>query len=350
MASVLLLPFLLTWGETSRRSWFYRILAILFGLATLITQTLTGVVALGPVMLVWLVQRRSRRLVDQGRRNRRASWWRSRSRQGSAIVCSAKPTGSRTGNWYRLLSARGDGWTAAGEMIRDHRDYSGSGRPPTPTSTIPNRLAWLTQNGGTGGRDELASHFQWAHCDPLQMVAELGVPGIAWMALLLLGVVTARTDEPSRLPLTAAAAAPFLLLHYPTHLAVGLIPIGLCHRPHDRPHTTIATFNGADARVPVAIAVVVLAAAGAFWQLRRVAVDVWMGGLEMRMALAQARDPGSREPRWGPRSSPRSCPVSGGSALQSGAVLRTLGRASPPAGDAAGAETAFRASFDGLAA
>ncbi len=62
MASVLLLPFLLTWGEASSRKWFFRALATLFALATLISQTLTGIAALGLVMLVWLVQRRSRRL------------------------------------------------------------------------------------------------------------------------------------------------------------------------------------------------------------------------------------------------------------------------------------------------
>jgi O-antigen ligase len=344
MAAVLLLPFFLTWGEASSRPWFFRTLAVLFALATLISQTLTGIAALGLVILVWLVHRRSRRL------------WVAVPALGALVIAVGLAAGLgdrlqrevgrvRTGNWYRLLSARGDGWTAAEQMIRDH-SVLGVGAAAYTHQYYPSRLAWLTHNGGTGGRNELASHFQWAHCDPLQVTAELGIPGVLWMVLFGWALMSAGPRAGPILPLTAAAATPFLLLHYPTHLAVGLIPIGLCLAHTIASDHPLRTIEWRRARVPVAIAAVIFAAAGAFWQLRRVAVDVWMGGLEMRMSMVQGQDPGTRA-RMGTAVESQILPRLGRLGVDGPALWRTLGRARLLRQDAAGAETAFRTSYAG---
>jgi hypothetical protein len=344
MASVLFLPFLLTWGESSSRPWFFRALAVLFALATLLTQTLTGIAALGAVTAVWLVQRRSRRL------------WISVAGVGTLMVAVALAAGLgerlqreagrvRAGNWYRLLSARGDGWTAAEEMIRTH-PVAGVGAAGYTHQYYPSRLAWLTRNGGTGSREELASHFQWAHCDPLQIIAELGLAGFVWMVLFGWALITAGPRAGPLLPLTAAAAAPFVLLHYPTHLAVGLIPICLCLAHTIALAQPATTIEWRRARVPIAAALVVLAGAGVFWQLRRVAVDVWMGGLELRMALVQDADATTRA-RTGAAVESQILPRIGRLGIHGPALWRTLGRARLLRGDAEGAVTAFETSFLG---
>jgi hypothetical protein len=324
MASVLLLPFLLTWAESSSRPWFFRALTVLFALATLITQSLTGIAALAAVMLVWLVQRRSRRL------------WIAVAGVGALVVAIALAAGLghrlqreanqvRAGNWYRLFSARGDGWTAAEEMIRTN-PVAGVGAACYTHQYYPSRLAWLTRNGGTGGRGELASHFQWAHCDPLQVIAELGIPGAVWMVLLGWALITAGRRAGPFLPLTAAAAAPFVVLHYPTHLAVGLIPICLCLAHTIACGQPPQPFNWRRARVPVVIAALVLAAAGVFWQLRRVAVDVWIGGLELRLAQVQGEDAASRA-QIGMAVESQILPRIGRLGIHGPELWRTLGRA-----------------------
>jgi hypothetical protein len=344
MASVLFLPFLLTWGESSSRPWFFRALTVLFALATLITQTLTGIAALAAVMLVWLVQRRSRRL------------WIAVAGVGALVVAVALAAGLgqrlqreadhvRAGNWYRLFSARGDGWTAAEEMIRNH-PVAGVGAAGYTHQYYPSRLAWLARNGGTGGRDELASHFQWAHCDPLQVIAELGIPGAVWMVLFGWALITAGRRAGPILPLTAAAAAPFVFLHYPTHLAVGLIPICLCLAHTVASADPATTFEWHRARVPIATALVILAGVGVFWQLRRVAVDVWVGGLELRLALVQGEDAASRA-RMGSAVESQILPRIGRLGIHGPELWRTLGRARLLRGNASGAESAFNTSFAG---
>ncbi len=344
MASVLFLPFLLVWGESSSRPWFFRALATLFALATLLTQTLTGIAALGAVTLVWLVQHRSRRL------------WITATGVGALVVAVALTAGLgerlqreagrvRAGNWYRLLSARGDGWTAAEEMIRNH-PVAGVGAAGYTHQYYPSRLAWLTRNGGTGGREEFASHFQWAHCDPLQMVTELGIPGVVWMVLFSWALITAGRRAGPLLPLTAAAAVPFVVLHYPTHLAVGLIPICLCLAHTVASARPARTIEWRRARVPIAAALVMLAGAGVFWQLRRVAVDVWMGGLELRMAMVQGADAAARA-RTGAAVESQILPRVGRLGIHGPELWRTLGRARLLRGDAAGAESAFETSFTG---
>lgn len=130
----------------------------------------------------------------------------------------------RSGDWYLLLSARGDGWSAAAEMIRE-RPLTGVGAGRYTCRFAPARLAWLEAHGGTGARGELATHFEWAHCDPLQLVAELGVPGWVWLAGLGWALAAPGVRRhPAWLP-SLVVVAPFALLHYPFHLALTVLPL-----------------------------------------------------------------------------------------------------------------------------
>ena len=84
------------------------------------------------------------------------------------------------------------------------------------------------------------------------------------------------------------------MLHYPTHLALGLIPtaIMLAHlvaldggttRPvHSRLTRTLATVG------LLAVLVVV-----GMWQMRQLALDLWRGDLERRLAAAQSTTDGA---------------------------------------------------------
>jgi len=342
MAAVLLLPFLLTWGEDSSRPWLHRVLAVILALAALITQTLTGVAALAALLVIWLIQKRSKRL------------WLTTLGLGALIITVALAAGLgnrllkasnriQEGDWYRVFSARGDGWSAATEMIRE-RPLGGVGAANYTQLYYPSRLAWLTRHGGTGARAELASHFQWAHCEPLQLVAELGIFGIAWMAAFVLAIVSIRKRAGPLLPLAVAAWAPFALLHYPSHLAVGLIPIALVLAHLIATAEPPRTFQWRRARLPVTTVIVVLAIVAAGWQLRRVAVDLWIGGNELRLTMSGDLDPANRarlaatiEAQILPRIQrlPSAAPT----------LWRTVGRARLVRQEAAGAEAAFRTAY-----
>ncbi len=339
MAAVLLLPLLLTWGEDSSRPGLYRILAAILASAALITQTLTGVVALAALLVVWLLQKRSQRL------------WLTTLGLATVIVAVALAAGLgdrlllesgriQKGDWYHLFSARGDGWSAAAEMIRE-RPLSGVGAANYTQLYYPSRLAWLGRFGGTGARGELASHFRWAHCDPLQVVAELGIPGIAWIAALALAIVSTRKSAGPLLPLAVAAWAPFALLHYPTHLAVGLIPIALVLAHLVATAEPPRTFQWQRARLPIATVVAIVAIFAAGWQLRRVAIDLWIGGNELRLAMSGDLDPARRARLSAAIEAqilnrihrlPSAAPT----------LWRTVGRARLVRREAAGAEVAFR--------
>lgn len=342
MAAALLLPLLLVWSEAPRRRWLPGVLIVLFSLAILISQTLAGIASLAAVLLVWLIRRRSRTL------------WVSVALIGSLVLALGLAAGlgdrlqrdaerALSGNWYHLFSARGDGWAAAGEMIRN-RPMTGTGAANFSHLYYPSRLAWLERGGGTGGRSEAASHFEWAHCDPLQLLAELGLAGVLWMAALAWALIGCRSRAGPLLPLAAAAAAPFLLLHYPTHIAIGLIPITLVLGEIVNRAQPLHTLGWHRARLPVVAALVLLLVAGAWWQLRRVAVDVWMGGLELRMALSQRAEPEIRE-RLGTAVEAQIMQRIGRLPLTAPSLWRSVGRARFLRGDAAGAEAAFRTSF-----
>ena len=343
MAAVLLLPFLLAWGESSTRPRLYRGLAAILALGAAVSQTLTGIVALSLLVLVWLIQKRSKTL------------WLTTLGFGAALVAVALASGMTTrlqaeanrllkGDFYRLFSARGDGWSAGAEMIRS-RPVSGVGAANYTHLYYPSRLEWLTRKGGTGRRGELASHFQWAHCDPLQHTAELGLVGIGWMATLGFAIFQVRKRAGSILPLAIAAWAPFALMHYPAHLAVGLIPIALILAHLIASHGETRSRPWRIARVPLATLLVALTVTASWWQLRRVATDLWVGGNEMRLVIAERAEPTIRARM---AAAVEAQILSRIDRLPSIAptLWRTVGRARLVRRDAGGAEMAFRTAYD----
>ncbi len=339
MACVLLLPLLLTQFEGGRRrSHWYVLTAVLAG-AAVVTQTLTGIAGLTLLTVVWLVQTRSRRAAVTA------------AALALVIAAAAAATGIgqrlvtqaerlTRGDWYLLLSARADGWTAASEMIRQ-RPVVGVGAANYTVEYYPSRLRWLVRNEGTGGRNELASHFQWAHCDPLQLAAELGAPGAVWAAVTAWALFATRRRAGPLLPLAAAAWLPFALLHYPGHLAVGLVPtsIALAAILADAgPRVDMVWRRG---RLSAVAAIAVLAAASVSWQMRRVAVDVWMGSSGLRLQALQAA-PRDARLRGAAGIEAEIAPRIGGLPLQAAELWRMVGRTRLLRNDPDGAAAAFR--------
>jgi O-antigen ligase len=343
MAAVLLLPFVLSWGENSTRPRLYRGVAVVLTLGAMASQTLTGLAALSFMLLIWLIQKRSKTL------------WLTTLGVGAALVAVALATGLATrlqvevnrvrrGDYYQLFSARGDGWSAGLEMIRS-RPVRGVGAANYTHLYYPSRLEWLTRKGGTGRRGELASHFQWAHSDPLQQTAELGVLGIGWMIALATAVYRTRKRAGPILPLAIAAWTPFALLHYPAHLAVGLIPIALILAHLIASRGEPSSFQWQKAGISLASVCMVIAVAASWWQIRRVATDLWVGGNELRLVLTEQAAPEIRARMAAAVEAqilaridrlPASAPT----------LWRTVGRARLVRGDAERAETAFRTAYD----
>jgi O-antigen ligase len=343
MAAVLLLPLLLV-GEAGSPSRFHMFLVLALSLATLLTRTLSGIGALSILFIVWLVQQRSRKL------------WTWVAIVGAVFLMVALAAGlgkrlvrgyeqARKGNWYTLLSARGDGWTAASEMVRT-RPVTGVGAANFDYLYYPSRLSWFQRNGGVGKRGELASHFSAAHSDPLQLTAEFGIFGLLWMIALLVTLAGVRKRAGPLLPLAAAAYAPFALLHYPTHLTVALIPIGLIMGDIIGKTQNIERVDWLRARAPVAALLIIVAIVGAGWQLRRVAGDLWVGSLDMVLAISQQAAPEIGTRRAAETEAavlsridrmPRVAPT----------LWRTVGRARLMRRDFKGAEEAFRTAYEG---
>jgi O-antigen ligase len=289
MAAVLVLPLFLANSQRLSRSWRWRGLALLLASSVVMTRTLTGVAALAAVAAVWLWQQRSRRA------------WMAAGAVALLLAVVAATTGLggriveqvdrlRRGEFYALLSARADGWTAATEMIRSH-PATGVGGANFTVAYYPSRVDWLQRNGGSGGRGEIASHFEWAHNDPMQLQAELGIPGIAWAIALVATIIGARRRAGPLLPLAAAAWTPFALLHYPMHLTVGLIPTSLVLAHLVQADREPVERDWRRWRRPITIAAVILAVAIAWWQLQRVAVNLWMGGNDIRLQVLEKAPP-----------------------------------------------------------
>ena len=287
MAAVLLLPLLLVNARRHQSSWWRWLVIVILVIAAALSQTFTGAIALAAVALVWLIQRRSWKL------------WAGATAVAILAVALAFATGLsgrvqrqirllQLGDTYSLLSARADGWTAAAEMVREH-PFTGVGAGHYTHAFYPSRLAWLEARSAIGRRGELATHFEWAHCDPLQLVAELGVVGAIWLAVLVWSLFRARPRGDPLIPLAAAAVTPFLLLHYPTHVAVGMVPITLvlAHILAAQDTVTLPKLTGIW-RGMVPIILIGIAVAGSIWQMRRVALDVWRANLERGLAYAAA--------------------------------------------------------------
>ena len=289
--AVLLLPVLLAATASRRRAWPRWLLAGVLAVAAVVSQTFTGYLALAAMAAVWLARRRSLKL------------WLATA--GVAALALALALGSglgdrvrrqlrqaELGDWYSVMSARSDGWTAAAEMVRE-RPLQGVAAGHFTHAYFPSRLAWLEARSATGRRGELATHFEWAHCDPLQQAAELGAIGGLWVVALGWSLVRARPRGDPLTPLAAVAVAPFLLLHYPTHLALGTIPIILVlgHLLAVQPTWRLPRLHGGW-RVALPALLVATAVAGAAWQLHRLALDVWRADLDLKLVQAH----GAAEP------------------------------------------------------
>ena len=340
MAAVLLLPLVLSAPGDAPRRRLWWILPVVLAAAAALSLTLTGYVALSAVALTWLLMRRSARL------------WMAAAGVAAVVAALAFATGLderlerqlwriQHGDWYSLLSARPDGWTAAVQMALE-QPLLGVGAGNYTVAFYPSRLSWLETHGATGGRGELATHFEWAHCDPLQMAAELGLLGVAWMVALAVAIVRIPSRGDPVVPLAAAAATPFLLLHYPTHLAVGIIPLILllARLLHPCPRVALVT-RGSATTTALAVLVVVGVAFGAVWQLQRLALDMWRGGLEHALVQIERAPPEQRA------AASAAIEVQIAERIQrlpgaSPWLWRVMGRARMLRGEAPGAEMAFR--------
>lgn len=343
MAAVLVLPLLLADNQRLSRSWWWRGLALLLASSVVMTRTLTGVAALAAVAAVWLWQQRSRRAwIAAGATALILAGVAATTGLGGRIVDQVDRL--RRGEFYALLSARADGWTAASEMIRN-RPATGVGSANFTVAYYPSRADWLKRNGGTGGRGEIASHFEWAHNDPMQLQAELGILGTAWAIALALTIFGTRRRAGPLLPLAAAAWTPFALLHYPSHLAVGLIPTSLVLAHLVRAEREPVEHDWRRWRRPIAISAIVLAVVIAWWQLQRVAVNLWMGGNDVRLQVLEQAPPEMRV---------RTARAIEGQVvaridrlpLQAPALWRTVGRARILQNDLVGASEAFRTAHE----
>ena len=341
MAAVLLLPLLLVSVRRDKTPWWRWLIILILVIAAALSQTLTGAIALAGVALVWLIQQRSWKL------------WAGASAIALLTVALALSTGlsSRVlrqirmiqlGDTYSLLSARADGWTAATEMIRE-RPVTGVGAGHYTHAFYPSRLAWLEARSAVGRRGELATHFEWAHCDPLQLLAELGILGAIWLAVLLWSLFQARPRGDPLMPLAVAAITPFLLLHYPTHLAVGMVPIVLILAHILAAQDTVIVPKLAGGwRVVVPIILIGIAGAGSMWQMRRVALDIWRANLERGLEFAASSTEPLRRTQLASavewqileriEQLPEAAPV----------LWRVAGKARLTRGDARAAEEAFR--------
>jgi O-antigen ligase len=339
MAAILLLPLILAAPGGNRPRWFRWTLAVLLSLAAIVSQTLTGLVALALLWSTWLYQQRSRRL------------WIGAAATAFALVAVGLSTGLDTriqrqldrleeGDWYFLLSARSDGWTAAGEMVRTH-PISGVGASNFTRAYYPSRVAWIERSSSVGHRSELATHFRFAHCDPLQMTAELGVSGLLWIIAFAVVLVRCRPRGDPLFPLAVAAFVPFALLHFPTHLAVGMVPLTLILGSLLSGAREVVFEPWPWTKRLAAISVTLLVLVGTYWQLHRLMLNLWQGELNYALAVMQTLDEPMRAQQSAAIESqilPRLPALATGSPW----LWRMVGHARIARGDDRGAEIAFR--------
>lgn len=340
MATALLVPAVVALPAREVGVWRQRVIVGLLAAGVVVSQTFTGYAALAALALVYLVRQRSRTL------------WLIAAGGAAALLAIALAAGLgarldkqvkriQRGDWYFLLSARSDGWTATAEMVRDH-PWTGVGAGGFTVEYYPSRLAWLERHREAGGRGETATHFAWSHSDPAQLVAELGVAGWAWLLALALALLRAGGLRDPVVAPTLLALAPFALLHYPFHLAVGTLPVALV-----LPRLLANEPRGGGADAPgvtataTALLLVLASVAGAVWQVQRVALDVWRGAVEHALASLDQLDDARRaqvatafEAQLQHRivRSPTEAPW----------LWRIVGQVRRARGDARGAEIAFR--------
>jgi len=293
MAALLFLPLLLPGVLAQPKKWIRWLLPAFLVLTAVLTQALTGLAAIGLVSLGCVVLMRSKK-----------AWGVLLVLAVVAVLTiSLGPLRSRVqaewaqlqqGNWYNVLSAREDGWTAALTMI-ESSPILGVGAGQYSREFYPARTIWLDQHGSVGNRGELATHFEWAHNDPLQLTSELGLVGVLWMVLFILALARSGPFCEPVIVLAALAWTPFLLLHYPTHLAIGLIPavLLLAQRLHSAPRRPVLV-GRPTLRRAAAIAFGAVAVAVSAGQVVDLHLDRWRGHTEARLTLAESVPPANR--------------------------------------------------------
>ncbi len=350
--SIILLSLLFVGTEHARRVWL-RVAAgaVLVG-GVIASQSRAGLAALfieGLILLVWLLSRRGSKQVVVA---------------GMAVVALVLGLGLwtavprfawtlRTAKTQGLLSAinRDGGWSAAAVMIGEH-PLLGVGGANFSCHFAAARLKFLKAYNRVGyKRIGFASHFPNAHDDPLQVLAELGGIGLIWMILLAGVLIRIRPWRSLPLAVAIGGLVPFLVFHYPFHIAVTLTPMMI----------VMVMIIRRDERTPsplvlrrsrwIALLVVVAIAVTMGWiDVRTLRLDIWRKNANMTIDLVQLRTRQGRLPEKA-----RAALLQG---LDAEAVAR-LGRV-PGAdpwlwriiglsrlgrGDDTGAETAFRKSL-----
>lgn len=343
MGGLLFLPLLLPGALAQPQKWVRWLLPTVLAVTAVLTQALTGLAAVGLVSLGCIVLMRSRK-----------AWIVAAVLAVVAVLAvSASPLRSRIqaewtqlqrGNWYNLLSAREDGWTAALAMI-EHSPILGVGAGQYSREFYPARTTWLDDHLAVGRRGELATHFEWAHNDPLQLTSELGLIGVAWMVFFIAAVVrTGRPGDPVII-LGALAWTPFLLLHYPTHLAIGLIPavLLLAHRLGEAPRNPVSAVPPAVRRT-MAVVIAAAAVAVCIIQVSSLRLDRWRGYTEALFMVAENTSPAKRSQIVQKIESEAGARITRNDTAAPW-LWRIVGRARLLVGASVEAETAFRRSL-----
>ncbi|MEN8163369.1 MAG: O-antigen ligase family protein [Acidobacteriota bacterium] len=287
MAALLFLPLLLPKALAQPKKWNRWLLPGFLAVTAALTQALTGLVAIGLMGLGCVALMRSKK-----------AWGLALIVSAvAALAISASPLRSRIqaewvqlrqGNWYNLLSARQDGWTAALTMI-EHSPILGVGAGQFSREFYPAREIWLDQRQAVGRRGELATHFEWAHNDPLQLTSELGLIGVVWMVFFIAALARSGPPGDPVIVLSALVWAPFLCLHYPTHLAIGLFPgvLVLAHRLKDAPRRSVLA-DSSFTRRAVAVAIAAVAVSVCLSQAAGFRLNRWRGYTEALFTVAES--------------------------------------------------------------
>jgi O-antigen ligase len=339
MAGVLVLPLLIPLvARPLKRHRIIAICMIAIIAGAILSQSLTAWVSLGLIALLMLLVHRSRAL------------WLSAATVAvlAIVVIGASPLSGRVaaiptmiaeGDWNRILSARTDGWTAALTMFTS-QPATGVGNDNYSREFFSARAAYLERGDDHGNRGEVSTHFERAHNDPLEMLAEMGLVGLVWMGLFTWVLVRAVPDR-LRLALAACAWLPFLMLHFPTHLAVGALPGCLL----------LAEFLSRSPRrhlpgPPIVDWLLVLfVLAGGWWtvdlQLRTVRLDLWRGAAEYAVTTSQSVPAAERRPVLASLEQQAAIQIAR-HPVHAGWIWRLIGKARLVDGRAAEAEGAFR--------
>ena len=343
MGALLFLPLLLSEVLARPQKWARWLLPGFLIVTAVLAQSLTGLVAVALISVGFVALMRSKKV-----------WCLALVLAVvAALAISVSPLRTRIqaewgqlqqGNWYNLLSAREDGWTAAVTMVKSS-PMLGVGAGQYSREFYPARISWLERHDSVGKRGEMATHFEWAHNDPLQLVSELGLLGALWIALFVVALIRSGPPREAVLILAILVWTPFLLLHYPTHLAIGLIPavLLLAHALNSAPRTMILQGQSVPGRV-LAVVLGFVAISVAVAQVDAFRLDRWRGHTEAMLTMAQTAPAANR------RQIMRNIEIDAAEKISQNRasapwVWRIVGRARLLAGVYGEAEVAFRRSL-----